>query len=159
MGIGGTELNGTAFLKHDIPTAERVTMDGPDTYVMWGDGSWTKAHCDAGDEYDPLLGIMLCAARKLGHRVDDFADAFAIYADGIQSVSDLDELIEFERTLFEVLTALRLSTGTWLPQLGPDTECPVSGRVDELEDRVDDIVRSREAMRQKLRDLIDAGEL
>ena len=36
---------------------------------------------------------------------------------------------------------------------------PLDARVGKLEDRVELLVRSREAMRQRLRDLIDAGEL
>lgn len=158
------------------PAIRKVIFNGGATIVFWNDGSKTVAKCHGGDKFDPLFGIMACAARKLthnhGHGVDDNEPIIADLAKRIKSTDDIDELIEDCLRRLDLLTVLADSADLWMDQLGPaceperDSHCDahvanpvVSSRMDELESRLEDLVREREAMRQKIRDLVDAGEL
>lgn len=159
-----------------LPAIRKVIFNGGATIVFWNDGTKTVAKCHGGDEFDPLFGIMACAARKLthnhGHGVDDNEPIIADLAKRIKSPDDIDELIEDCLRRLDLLTVLADSADLWMDQLGPaceperDSHCDahvakpmVSSRMDELESRIEDLVREREAMRQKIRDLVDAGEL
>lgn len=164
----------------ELPQPFSIIYDGDLTAVTWDDGTVTRTHRQDTDEHDPLLGTLNCIVRKLtdneGHGVDLFEQTMTDVAKYVQSEDDLDEVIEAYEIALDTLCVLRSSKSKWLPQLGKDepeepsptfrvedsavtTGHVVSDRTTELEQRIDHLTREREAMRQKVRDLIDAGEL
>lgn len=163
----------------ELPSPFSIIYDGDLTAVTWDDGSVTRTHRQQDDEYDPLLGTLACIIRKLtnneGHGVDLFEDQMHMLADFIEEEDDVDYLIDYYSIVVDMLAVLRDSKGKWLPQLGPDKPEPEPEPVEKipesavttsyvsatskLEERLDQLTREREEMRQKVRDLIDAGEL
>lgn len=163
-----------------MPEPFSIIYDGDLTAITWDDGTVTRTHRQSDDKYDPLLGTLNCIVRKLtdneGHGVDVFEQTMTDVAKYVQSEDDLDEIIEAYEIALDTLYVLRSSKSKWLPQLGEDepeepsptfrvedsaitTGHVVSDKTIELEERIDQLTREREAMRQKVRDLIDAGEL
>lgn len=168
----------------ELPRPFSIIYDGDLTAITWDDGVVTRTHRQKDDEYDPLLGTLACITRKLtnneGHGVDLFEDQMHVLADSIEDESDVDYLIDYYSTVVDMLIVLRDSKDKWLPQLGPKDEpereeakpdsmapepaikvsyVPISSTSAELEERVESLVRDREQMRQKIRNLIDEGEL
>lgn len=43
---------------------EGVYIDGRNTTVKWADGSHTTVHCGEEDLFDPMLGFLLCVAKR-----------------------------------------------------------------------------------------------
>lgn len=43
---------------------EGVYVDGRNTTVKWADGSHTTVHCGEEDLFDPMLGFLLCVAKR-----------------------------------------------------------------------------------------------
>lgn len=43
---------------------EGVYVDGRNTTVKWSDGSHTTVHCGEDDVFDPMLGFLLCVAKR-----------------------------------------------------------------------------------------------
>ena len=43
---------------------EGVYIDGRNTTVRWSDGSHTTVHCGEDDVFDPMLGFLLCVAKR-----------------------------------------------------------------------------------------------
>lgn len=41
-----------------------VYIDGRNTTVKWSDGSHTTVHCGDDDVFDPMLGFLLCVAKR-----------------------------------------------------------------------------------------------
>lgn len=41
-----------------------VYVDGRNTTVKWADGSHTTVHCGEEDLFDPMLGFLLCVAKR-----------------------------------------------------------------------------------------------
>lgn len=41
-----------------------VYVDGRNTTVKWADGSHTTVHCGEDDVFDPMLGFLLCVAKR-----------------------------------------------------------------------------------------------
>lgn len=168
-----------------VPEISEVILNDPATVVKWSDGTKTVSKARGGDKWDPMFGIIACAVRKLtrnrGHGVSENEPLIAEMAKDIQSLSDIDEMTDFCLLTLDVLTILRDSADLWYGKLGPaddeaekdggvasDTSDPfyatsaqvaAASRVDELESRMEGIIAERERMRQKIRDLIDAGEL
>lgn len=164
----------------ELPQPFSIIYDGDLTAITWDDGTVTRTHRQSDDKYDPLLGTLNCIVRKLtdneGHGVDVFEQTMTDVAKYVQSEDDLDEIIEAYEIALDTLYVLRSSKPKWLPQLGEDepeepsptfrvddsaitTGHVVSDKTTQLEERIDQLTREREAMRQKVRDLIDAGEL
>ena len=165
-----------------LPRPFSIIYDGDLTAITWDDGVVTRTHRQKDDEYDPLLGTLACITRKLtnneGHGVDLFEDQMHVLADSIEDESDVDYLIDYYSTVVDMLVVLRDSKDKWLPQLGPKDEpereeakpdsmvsdsaievSAVRPTSAELEERIESLVHHREQMRQKIRDLIDEGEL
>lgn len=163
----------------DVPEMDEIILNNPAVVVKWADGTKTVSKARGGDEWDPLFGIIACTVRKLtdnhGHGVDDNESLIAEMAKDIQSLDDIDYMMDFCVLTLDILTVLRDSKDLWYGKLGPDEDdffeaspviddraVTIEHAIDkssELEDRIDQLVREREEMRQKVRDLIDAGEL
>ena len=165
----------------ELPQPFSIIYDGDLTAITWDDGTVTRTHRQDTDERDPLLGTLNCIVRKLtdncGHGVDLYEDEMRMVADFVEEAEDIDYLIDYYALIVDTLCVLRESKDKWLGQLGPAEERPepsptfriddsavttghvVSDKTTELEQRIDQLTREREAMRQKVRDLIDAGEL
>lgn len=164
-----------------LPEVEGVILNGPATVVKWDDGTKTVSKLRDGDEYDPLFGILACTVRKLtgnrDHMVDCCENDLRNVCTRVKGVDEIEELRDYNQLLTDTLTVLLDNRDKWLDQLGkpepvvspepaakPETvvasvSAMTRDRVDELEERLEQTIREREAMRQKLRDLIDAGEL
>lgn len=41
-----------------------VYVDGRNTTVRWADGSHTTVHCGEDDVFDPMIGFLLCVAKR-----------------------------------------------------------------------------------------------
>lgn len=156
--------------EYELPEAFSIIFDHGMTAVTWADGTTTKTHCQGGDEFDPLFGIMACAVRKLtnneGHAVDDCEGFLHDFADSIDEPDDIDALIGFYSLLLDVLTVLRESECVWGPQLEadeppaakkPESKKAVATTTNEVESEAS--VRERERVSQIVRRLIDMGEL
>lgn len=118
--------------------ASKVILSGPATVMIWQDGSKTVAKCRKGDECDYVFGMMACILRKLtrnrGHAVDDNEDALRAMAESIESMGDLDELIDYTRLMLNTLTVLRGSSDAWEGQLGDPDDATAGGGGDCPED-------------------------
>lgn len=152
--------------KVDEPFA--IIYDGGMTAVVWEDGSVTKTHCQSGDQFDPLFGLMACIIRKLtknhGHGVDNYEDCMKEMAGKIHSVEDVTALIDYVMPLVDMLSVLEDSSELWLEQLGNravDPE-PVKKNEEPFEAEVcatEEPVLNQDEVRQLIRQLRDEGEL
>lgn len=185
-GVDTTRFNGgfCVYMDDDeatMPEPFSIIYDGDLTAITWDDGSVTRTHRKDSDEYDAVFGTLACILRKLtnnhGHGVDEHEEALRGIASAIKSEEDVEDLIEHYSLMTDVLVVLSESKDKWLDQLGPAEERPessptfrlddsaitmghvVSDRTTELEERLDQLTREREAMRQTIRDLVDKGEL
>ena len=113
--------------------------------------------------------MLACALRKItrnrGHAVDEYEPALRAVTSGIQSVDDIDQLIEVGMNLVGALMVIRDGASFWYPELGPDADhapaddegaCP-PGAIDHVVALTSE--HEIEMMRQTIRNLIDAGEL
>ena len=155
----------------ELPSMFSVIYDGDLTAVTWDDGSVTRTHRREDDEYDPLFGTLACVIRKLtnneGHGVDLFEPEMRLIADFVEEYEDLDYLHEYYATVVDAIEVMQNSKGKWLGQLGPrdtDTDEPETEEpeTEEREVEHDDVVATKsdlDALRQEIRNLVDAGEL
>ena len=164
--------NGVVGFITDEPTDEpfAIIIDGGMTAVVWEDGTVTKTHCQSGDQFDPMFGIMACIIRKLtknhGHAVDEYEDRMRTMAQSISKPEDVTALIEYIKPLMDMLSVLEDSKDLWMEQLGPRPEDPTPkaeepkakerkpyANLKEYEHQ------SQEELRQFVRWLVDEGEL
>lgn len=115
----------------ELPHAEKVVFSGPATVMLWPDGTKTVTKCREGDSLDYVFGMLACIIRKLtgnrGHAVDDNEDALRAMAGSIESVEDLDDLIDYAQLMLDTLVVLRTSSALWIDHLGN----PCEGEADE----------------------------
>lgn len=148
-----------------LPVADGFIFNSPATVVKWADGTKTVAKAREGDVYDPVFGMLACTLRKMtrnrGHAVDDYEQALRAVAGGIRSVDDICQLIEVGMNIVGALFVIRDSATLWLPDLGPagDAAGVTDAPSPSIEDRVEQLASDQDAMRQIIRNLIDAGEL
>ena len=155
------------------PEIGEIIFNGPATIVKWDDGSKTVSKVRDGDEWDPMFGIIACIFRKLtrnrGHGVDDNEPLIAEMAEDIRSLDDIDRMTDFCLLTLDALTILRDSANIWYEKLGPEdasldandaaAEAVRDEHGGERKSRTEDMIAEREQIRQKIRDLVDAGEL
>lgn len=152
------------------PSPFAVIYDGNLTAMVWEDGTTTKTHRQDPDKYDPLFGTIACIVRKLtnnrGHAIDDNEALITELANGIQSVDDIDGLIQYAKFTLSILNVLHDSVDLWLPHLGPAEEKPESAKPD-IADEVADAYckgmteiseKEREATRAEIRRIMDMGD-
>lgn len=48
-----------------LPKPVKVIFNDPATIVFWADGKKTVAKAHEGDDYDPIMGALICAYRKV----------------------------------------------------------------------------------------------
>lgn len=135
----------------ELPHAEKVVFSGPATVMLWPDGKKTITRCQDGDELDYVFGMLACILRKLtrnrGHAVEENEAALKEMAAKIDSMEDLDELLDYVGLMHDTLTVLRESSALWVDQLGdpepePEPEPAPEGPSDE------ELSRQAELMRQ-----------
>lgn len=64
------------------PAAVKVIFNDPATVVYWFDGTRTVSKVRGGDEYDPVMGVLVCAYRKvaMNRSIDAFEDVLTVLA-------------------------------------------------------------------------------
>lgn len=135
----------------ELPHVDKVVFSGPVTVMIWPDGKKTKTRCLEGDDLDYVFGMLACILRKLtrnrGHAVRDNEAALKEMAAKINSMEDLDELLDYVALMHDTLAVLRESSALWVSQLGdPEDEggdAPVPAGPSE-----EDLARQAELMRQ-----------
>lgn len=133
----------------ELPHAEKVVFSGPATVMLWPDGTKTVTKCREGDSLDYVFGMLACILRKLtrnrGHAVEENEAALKEMASKIDSMEDLDELLDYVSLMHDTLTVLRESSVLWVDQLGdpePEPEPEPARPSDE------ELSRQAELMRQ-----------
>lgn len=149
------------------PAPKRVIINDPATVVFFESGDKVVAKAKDGDEYDPLFGIMACALRKVGKnrvRIDawepviDFLSSYLADAKECRVIADMLNTTADALELDGVMDAMeeydvRNEQG--------DTACLRTFDESTTEDIKDleEVLHGRERTRQRIRDLIDRGEL
>lgn len=150
-----------------LPTASKVILNEPATIVKWNDGTKTVSKVREGDEWDPLFGIIACAVRKVtrnrGHAIDANEDLIGELAASIRDLDDVGGLIDYCLFVLDVLTILEESADLWYDQLGPSEPepMPVAAATPPTNHMAHESSTKEDldAVRQQIRNLIDAGEL
>ena len=57
-------LNGYTNDSEETSMPKDVIFNDPATIVLWEDKTKTVVKCQPGDEYDPLIGFLLCVCKK-----------------------------------------------------------------------------------------------
>ena len=73
-----------------------VIVDEPKTTVLFSDHTYMSAEARDGDEYDPLMGVLVCAMRRLGANriiVENWYDELKFIADHINEPTECDVLV------------------------------------------------------------------
>lgn len=149
------------------PKPTKVIINDPATVVFFESGDKVVAKAKDGDEYDPLFGIMACALRKVGKnrvRIDawepviDFLSSYLADAKECRVIADMLNTTADALELDGVMDAMeeydvRNEQG--------DTVCLRTFDESTAEDIKDleEVLHGRERTRQRIRDLIDRGEL
>ena len=166
------------------PEPFSIIFDHGMTAITWSDGSVTRTHCQQGDTFDPLFGVMACTLRKLtnnrGHAIDECEDCLHEMASSISKPMDVDGLLDFTLLMSDVLSVLQDSEKLWLDQLGePEQKAPAKPenskeptkevkekpsilfkeKADYEPNVSESYIKAQERVRQKIRELIDKGEL
>lgn len=170
------ECDGIAY----IPDIDEVIFNGPATIVKWEDGTKTVSKARGGDEFDPLFGLMACAVRKVtrnrDHMVDVCEEQLRSIAEAVEEFGDLTAYYTFFAIMVDALGAVIDGKDKWYDQLcrpsdpkRPEEQEPsttvgninviVTDSFESLNKRVNELERKHEQTRQKVRELIDEGEL
>lgn len=151
----------------DDPKPTKVIINDPATVVFFESGDKVVAKAKDGDEYDPLFGIMACALRKVGKnrvRIDawepviDFLSSYLADAKECRVIADMLNTTADALELDGVMDAMdeydvRNEQG--------DTACLRTfdeATTKDIKD-LEEVLHGRERTRQRIRDLIDRGEL
>lgn len=162
-------------IQENAPTPFSIIFDHGMTAITWDDGSVTRTHCQEGDAFDPLFGVMACTLRKLtnnhGHVIDECEDCIREIAKSISEPADIGKLLDFTLLMADMLDVLIESEGLWKQQLGkPDGPVDPRPKKREKHDNIskgtpkgfmfsESSIKEQERIRQMVRDLIDKGEL
>ena len=138
----------------ELPKADKVIFSGPATVMLWPDGTKTITKRRDGDENDYVFGMLACILRKLtrnrGHAVDENEAALREMAKAIESMEDLDALLDYTQLMLDTLTVLRESSVLWVDQLGePGDDDGAKSVVDHTEE----LRRQVEALRLEVEEL------
>lgn len=158
-------LYGSNFKERRKP--KKVIINDPATVVFFKDGSKTVTKAKDGDEYDPLFGIMACALRKVGRnrvRIDawepviDFLSSYLADAKECRVIADMLNTTADALELDGVMDAMeeydvRNEQGDTV-RLSTFDEATTK----DIKD-LEEVLHGRERTRQRIRDLIDRGEL
>lgn len=158
-------LYGANFKERRKP--KKVIINDPATVVFFKDGSKVVTKAKDGDEYDPLFGIMACALRKVGKnrvRIDawepviDFLSSYLadakecrVIADMLNTTADALELDGVMDAMEEYDVRNEQGDTVHLRTFDEST-------AEDIKD-LEEVLHGRERTRQRIRDLIDRGEL
>jgi hypothetical protein len=151
----------------DSPKPTKVIINDPATVVFFESGDKVVTKAKDGDEYDPLFGIMACALRKVGKnrvRIDawepviDFLSSYLADAKECRVIADMLNTTADALELDGVMDAMeeydvRNEQG--------DTACLRTfdeATTKDIKD-LEEVLHGYERTRQRIRDLIDRGEL
>lgn len=149
----------------DDPKPTKVIINDPATVVFFESGDKVVAKAKDGDEYDPLFGIMACALRKVGRnrvRIDawepviDFLSSYLADAKECRVIADMLNTTADALELDGVMDAMEEYDVRNADELMGDKP-----QERDASDVMDDITSAlvRERTRQRIRDLVDRGEL
>ena len=149
------------------PAPKRVIINDPATVVFFESGDKVVAKAKDGDEYDPLFGIMACALRKVGKnrvRIDawepviDFLSSYLADAKECRVIADMLNTTADALELDGVMDAME--------EYDVRNESDATVRIMDFDDatredikNLEDLLRGHERTRQRIRDLVDRGEL
>lgn len=148
------------------PMVTGVISNNPATVVFFDDGTKTVTKCREGDEYDPLLGILLCVTRKLtrnrGNGVDAFEPMLADVAGETDTIADLESQYMMW-TIFANVMGTTLDAAKRLDEVA-DLIDPQDIDKSECDDGDDDLPEgavklSPEQLSQYIRNLMADGEM
>ena len=146
-----------------LPKADKVIFSGPATVMLWPDGTKTITKRRDGDENDYVFGMLACILRKLtrnrGHAVDENEDALREMAKSIDSMEDLDALLDYAQLMLDTLTVLRESSVLWVDQLGEpeptEPEVPEPMVTDRSQEIADQLAQLRREVEELCKEPID----
>ena len=151
----------------DRPMPKKVIINDPATVVFFSDDTKAVTKAKDGDEYDPLFGIMACALRKVGKnrvRIDawepviDFLSSYLADAKECRVIADMLNTTADALELDGVMDAME--------EYDEREESDATVRIMDFDDatredikNLEDLLRGHERTRQRIRDLVDRGEL
>ena len=160
------------------PAPKRVIINDPATAVFFESGDKVVAKAKDGDEYDPLFGIMACALRKVGKnrvRIDawepviDFLSSYLadakecrVIADMLNTTADALELDGVMDAMEEYDVRNEQGGTVHLRTFDESTAEDIKDLEEVLHEREREDSyweNVRERTRQRIRDLVDRGEL
>lgn len=149
------------------PAPKRVIINDPATVVFFESGDKAVAKAKGGDEYDPLFGIMACALRKVGKNrvtIDSWEPVIGFLADYLADAKECRVIADMLNTTADALeldgVMDAMEEYDERNEQG-DTAClrtfdeATTKGIKDLEE----VLHGRERTRQRIRDLIDRGEL
>lgn len=162
----------------DRPMPKKVIINDPATVVFFSDDSKAVTKAKDGDEYDPLFGIMACALRKVGKnrvRIDawepviDFLSSYLadakecrVIADMLNTTADALELDGVMDAMEEYDVRNEQGGTVHLRTFDESTAEDIKDLEEVLHEREREDSyweNVRERTRQRIRDLVDRGEL
>ena len=168
-----SDYNRTLGLKHQLPV--HVYTNEPYVITIWDDGTKSIVKCGPDDEYDPMIGIIFNAMRKVTKnkvRVNAWEPVISFLADNLIDADDcrmiadvllstadclecedvMDRIAEYDKRIADtefVSSKYAFIRDEKVQQVQCGSKYVTT---EELED-------AREQLRSELRDLIDRGEI
>lgn len=158
----------------NVHSVDKVILNDPAT-VAYVDGKRVVAKAKDGDEYDPLMGLMVCATRVAGRNrvsIDAWEHIIQYLADNLGSAKECRMLADVLNLTADMWDAEGVAEkmDEWAEskygETGPATD--FVKKTDTFADKVADamaealgaaVESDQERTRRILRDLIDGGEL
>lgn len=141
-----------------LPEIAEIQINGPFTKVTWDDGAVSEAHNGVGGKFDPLMGILVCAFKKLTSGTDaklcDYERLLGALTCDIHDIDDVVRMYNDMLIFADILGVILVSEDKIMEHLGP-----AKSSADKLEQMLELSIKEQEAIRQRVRNLIDAGEL
>ena len=159
--LSGCMAHADAPTEKTVP--ERVIFNPPATIAFWNDGTKTVAKAKDGDEFDPLLGIMVCALRKVGKNrvsIDSWEPVIALLSDDLASAKEcrlVADVLNATADAWE-LAGVADELDKWADEESEEEE-PTEPNGTWASETCLNVGIDHDAMRQAIRDLIDRGEL
>lgn len=140
----------------DRPKPTKAIIHDPATVLFFNDGSKVVSKAN-GDEYDPLFGIMACALRKVGRnrvRIDAWEPVIGFLADYLVDAREC-------RLMADMLTATAdaLELDGVMDAMDEYDEWTIDEGEEPVPERDEDRIARYEMTRQRIRSLVDRGEL
>lgn len=170
----------------DFFTVVGACVQEPETVLMFSDHTYMKAVARDGDEFDPLMGVLICAMRRLGVNrisVDAWYDDLKYVADHISEPIECELLGNallmagvamrhrgFEKVFCEYRRKRAEKVAEELKKKADEVNSDsvwkvadgvvaVSGGTQSVAEAIELLKRDQEMLRQEIRNLRDEGEL